>query len=229
MNTQWMDVRQEGSRSSEVRTLREDDIPGVAQLLARAMESDPAYRYFFPDPSLRFDGLRAFFAGNLRMHLPYACTHVSCTPDGQLLGTVTLRPPGGVEASTLTMLRAGLLPFARRNGVLAVGRMLWLKSAYDELELRASGGRLHRLVHMMAVAPRYQGRGHGGHLLARVLEQAGYPPAPTFLTTHTDANVRFYRRAGFEICDERTLQPYGSAAYPVWVMRKSAEREAWFA
>jgi ribosomal protein S18 acetylase RimI-like enzyme len=220
MNSQALDTACGSSSRSVPSMMGSGDIADVAELLARAMDDDPAYRFFFPDGRRRFEGMCSFFAGNLRLHLPYRCTFLSRSADGRLLATVTLRPPGGVVVSTLTMLRSGLVPFARQNGLRAVGRMLWLKSTYEELEARASGGVSHRYVHMMAVDPAQQGRGHGSALLQRVLASDSAAATPTYLTTHNEKNVHFYRRAGFEVRDECTLEPHGSAPYTVWTMHK---------
>ncbi|HVU04534.1 MAG TPA: GNAT family N-acetyltransferase [Polyangiaceae bacterium] len=203
--------------------VRARDIPALAPMLARAFEVDAAYRYLMPDPSTRLAGLTAFFAGNLRTHLPHACTRVSLDEHGPS-ATVTLRPPGGVPISTLTMIRHGLLPFAFAHGPSAVKRLLWLKDTYDALEAEAAGGRPHWYVHMMAVRPDRQGRGLGSRLLERMLRETAdaRTPAQTVLTTHLRENIVFYERAGFELTDERTLEPPGGAPYTVWSMKRRA-------
>jgi predicted N-acetyltransferase YhbS len=75
---------------------------------------------------------------------------------------------------------------------------------------------------MMAVAPEHQGKGIGSALLRGVLEGAEQrdPTPPTVLTTHLETNVTYYRRAGFQVTDQRTLTPPGSDPYSVWSMRK---------
>jgi GNAT superfamily N-acetyltransferase len=195
----------------------------TAAMLARAFTIDPAYGYLFPDPHRRERGLRDFFARNLRTHLPHRCTHALLDAQQQPYATVTLRPPGGIELSALTLLRRGLLPFALAQGRAAVQRMFWLKRTYEALEAEAANGRQHFYVHMMAVSPDQQGRGHGARLLERILtcETACAPELPAVLTTHLPRNVVFYQRAGFQVVDERWLQPPGSEGYTVWSMRRT--------
>ena len=200
--------------------LRSEHVKRTAAMLAHAFEVDAAYRYLFPDPQQRPRGLEDFFARNLRTHLPYRCTQVVLDDRSEPFATVTVRPPGGIHISTLTMLRRGLLPFALAHGRAAVERLFWLKRTYDALEADASRGEPHFHVHMMAVAPDRQGRGEGGRLLERVLASA--TAAPIVLTTHLAINVAFYQRAGFIVVDERTLQPPGADPYPVWSMRRSS-------
>jgi GNAT superfamily N-acetyltransferase len=191
-----------------------------ARMLAAAFEVDPAYCYLMPDAATRAAGLADFFERNQRVHLPYRCTHLARMADGSLGATVTLRPPGGIAISTLTLLRHGLVPFALRHGRDAVKRLLWLKDTYDALELAAAKGALHHYVHMMAVRPDVQGRGLGSQLLEEVLARgtAARSDLTTVLTTHLEENIVFYRRAGFEVVDERVLQPPRGEPYRVWSM-----------
>jgi hypothetical protein len=198
------------------------EVPAVAHLLARAMARDPAYRFLFPDSTRRQAGLADFFARNLRVHLPFACTQV-LRRGGAPIATVTLRPPGGISISTLTMIRHGLLPFAVSNGRAAVRRLFWLKEEYEGLEARMGRSMPYWHVHMMAVDPSLQGRGYGSRLLSEVLFTAGkgrLNEAAKVLTTHEARNVVFYRRAGFVVTDELTIVPPGTAdGYRVWCMR----------
>lgn len=199
--------------------LRATEIMSVALLIARAMEVDPAYRYLFPEDATRTARLSDLFARNLRTHLPHACTHV-LHQDGVCAGTVTLRPPAGVPISKLTMVRRGLLPFVLAHGPRAVERLFWLKGTYDALEREVARGKPHWHVHMMAVRSDLQGRQLGSRLLKQVLESnlEREPARVTVLTTHLPRNVVFYRRCGFEVVDERRLQPPRGEPWTVWSM-----------
>jgi GNAT superfamily N-acetyltransferase len=207
------------SEPVNVMAVRPDHVATLAPMLARAFDVDAAYQYLMPDAEKRLTGLTAFFSGNLRTHLPHACTRVSLDERGPC-ATVTLRPPGGVHISTLTMLRHGLLPFAFAHGRSAVNRLLWLKETYDALEAKAARGRPHWYVHMMAVRPDRQGQGLGSRLLERLLAETADRGArvPSVLTTHLRQNLAFYERAGFETTDERTLEPPNGLPYTVWSM-----------
>lgn len=122
------------------------------------------------------------------------------------------------------MLRYGLVPFALRHGRAAVKRLLWLKHTYDALEREAARGEPHLYVHMMAVEPALQGHGLGTRLLESVLTRGlrEHPGTRFVLTTHLAQNVVFYRRAGFEVEDERVLNPPGGQPYTVWSMTRDA-------
>jgi GNAT superfamily N-acetyltransferase len=209
----------------EIVLVGTEHVPSVAALLADAFEVDAAYQYLFPAPATRRIGLTDFFTRNLRTHLAHACTYAMTGPRG-VCATATLRPPGGIHISTLTMLRQGLLPFALAHGLSAVKRLFWLKHTYDALEAKAAHNQPHWYVHMMGVQPDLQGRGLGSQLLERTLSQTAdtNPRAPAVLTTHLPRNLVFYRRAGFELTDERVLRPPDGAPYTVWSM---ARPSAW--
>lgn len=200
------------------------DVRSTAALLAAAMDDDPAYAFLFPRPAERGRGLADFFARNLRTHLSYRCTSV-LTVGRDIAATATLRPPGGIPISLMTMLRRGLIPFAAAHGVSAVRRLFRLKSVYDDLEAGIVRGAPHWLVHMMAVSPAKQGRGFGsrllGHMLANgVAQDAGHACQLTVLTTHKERNVVFYRRAGFEVTHVREAALAEGQSHRVWCMQR---------
>jgi ribosomal protein S18 acetylase RimI-like enzyme len=203
--------------------LRESQIAVAARILASAFDTDPAYEYLFPRESTRLRGLADYFARTLRMNVADGCSHVLLDPAGAVRGSVTVQPPGGLSISTRKLLLHGLLPFALSSGVDAVRRLLWLKQAYEALDAQAGQGRPHRSIRMLAISPRDQGHGLGAELLHHVLDAASADSyAPCILTTHLERNVKFYRRAGFEVVDQRTLHPPRSAPYNVWSMRRAA-------
>jgi GNAT superfamily N-acetyltransferase len=209
--------------SLPLEPLAPSQVEGTALLLADALADDPAYGFLVPPSSARRARLANFFERNLRMHLPHRCTYV-CVDAGHVVGTVTIRPPGGISISLWAMLRRGLLPFAAANGAGAVRRLFALKAAYDRLEEEGVGGAPHWLVHMMAVAPSRQGSGLGSSILRRALDVTadaqGRAPHPVGLTTHKDRNVTFYRRAGFVVVGEQDLELAAGRPYRVWTMTR---------
>ena len=200
--------------------MEEGDVRSVAAVLSRAFWDDPAYAFIFPNGDTRTAKLADLFERNLRIHLPYRCTHVLA--DGRdILGTVTVRPPRGVPISLMTKIRHGLLPFTVRNGVRGTKRLLDIADLYDRIEAQMATGP-HWHVHMMAVEPDHQGRGHGGTLLREVLDRtSNTTELPTVLTTHKENNVVFYRRLGFDVTEARTMVP-GGEPYRLWCMRRNA-------
>lgn len=217
------------ARSIAFSPLRSGQIPATATLLADALDRDPAYRFLLPSETSRRAGLRELFARNLETHLPHRCSYV-LTDAEDVVATVTVRPPGGVPTSALTMIRRGLIPFAVRHDYSAVQRLLALKRTYDALEHDLGRGAPHLHVHMMAVKSGLQGQGLGSLLLDQALGAArpepSAPEVPIVLTTHTAHNVRFYEKRGFAVVSEQDVRPGGGEAYPVWGMSRSLDRVA---
>jgi GNAT superfamily N-acetyltransferase len=216
--------RMTSAQTLPLEPLAPDLVAGTASLLADAMDDDPAYGFMLPPSRARRARLADFFERNLLAHMPYRCTYVALDAQ-QVVGTVTVRPPGGITVSLWTMLRRGLLPFAVANGASAVRRLLTLRTTYDGLEADHLAGGPHWLVHMMGVAPSRQGTGLGSSILRRALaataDAADRTACPVGLTTHKERNVVFYRRAGFVVVDERELELAPGRPYRVWTMRRA--------
>jgi ribosomal protein S18 acetylase RimI-like enzyme len=202
--------------------LSEDQVLPVAALLADAFVDNAAYSFLFPDAGARRELLADFFARNLRTHLPYRCTYVWMPEKERVVATVTVRPPGGIPISLLTMIRRGLLPFAFRNGVSAVRRLFYLIEHSDRVDAEATGGRPHWHLHMMAVHPTRQGAGIGTELVRAALAAKQAETAvrhPISLQTERPQNLTFYRRLGFELKREYDLGGVlGGQPFRTWSM-----------
>lgn len=198
--------------------MRSEQVGGAARLLASALHDDPAYAFVFR-PGSRPGALEAFFRRHLANHVPHRCAFVRASARGDVEATVTLRPPGGVPLSRLTLWRA-FVPFAFAHGFGVLERLTRLSQHYEELERRTAPGPRYWHVHMMGVRPDLQGKGIGGALLDDVLATADGTPEPIVLTTHEPQNVRFYERAGFEVALEETVR-LGPAPFQVWCMRRA--------
>jgi GNAT superfamily N-acetyltransferase len=207
--------------------LESAQVEAAARLLARALHGDPAYAAVFPDAAARGAGLERFFAGHLANHVPWHCSFAHVAEAGGLLGTVTVRPPGGIRVPAARLAR-GLASLALAVGPGVIRRLLALKNTYEALERRCAGDQPYWHVHMMAVQPELQGKGLGSALLGDALRSTRREPAPIVLTTHEAINVRFYLRAGFRVTHEERAAPAGATPYTVWCMRRDPARASGF-
>jgi ribosomal protein S18 acetylase RimI-like enzyme len=120
------------------------------------------------------------------------------------------------------MLRHGLLRFLRDEGLEGMRRMLYLRDRLDAFD--ASTERApHWYLHMMAVRPDLQGRGHGTALveacLATLVDRDR--ALPCTLLTQRPENVVFYGRLGFREMGKRDLGGVlGQPTFVTWAMRR---------
>jgi ribosomal protein S18 acetylase RimI-like enzyme len=74
----------------------------------------------------------------------------------------------------------------------------------------------HWYLALLATDPSAQGRGLGSALLTPVLERCDADGIVAYLETQKESNVAWYRRAGFEVCDEIRLP----GIPPIWCLRR---------
>jgi ribosomal protein S18 acetylase RimI-like enzyme len=212
-------MSQQASQVGGATPLSREQVAQAARLLAEALHDDPAYAFVFPSGS-RPGALAEFFRRHLSNHVPHRCAFARAGTRGDVEATVTLRPPGGVPVSRFALWRA-FVPFAFAHGFDVLGRLSRVQHHYEALEQRAAPGGRYWHVHMMGVRPDLQGKGIGGALLDDVLATTRGSALPVVLTTHKEINVRFYRRAGFEVAFEEDVPLPASRAFRVWCMRRA--------
>ena len=127
----------------------------------------------------------------------------------------------GLEISTLTMIRNGILLFPYRYGWRAFARLLEVKDYHERVEGGVGGEGAHHLERM-AVRPGAQGGGIGSRCLGAALAEAAEKGCAVILSTQEARNVKFYGRLGFEEVarDEGYFKTAGSTGETNWTMLK---------
>jgi GNAT superfamily N-acetyltransferase len=98
---------------------------------------------------------------------------------------------------------------ARTKNRLKAGRLLF---EVDKRHIHEP----HWYLALLATDPSAQGHGIGSALLTPVLERCDGEGIVAYLETQKEANVAWYGRAGFEVCDEIRLPD----TPPVWCLRR---------
>lgn len=206
-------------QSWKLRILKPSDLHATAAVLGAAFHDNPTYCFMHPRAHARPHDITCFFLRNLSWRAHLQLTWVATDPDGQVVGTATLEPPGGVPHSTALLVRHWVLPTLRDQGARTVARIARTDALFRQHYQALSGGRPYWHVHAVAVDPCVQGQGVGTALLTHVLAQLerlrGNQQAPVLLSTQRERNLGLYRRFGFELRSEVEFLGYRS-----WFMQR---------
>ncbi len=148
--------------------LKRSQINEASEVLARAFNDDPMFRYLtFEGDRARANALKWFCKLVLRYSEPY--NHIYTTAS-ELKGIATWVPPGHFPLNMLRLLQVGLYALPFNADWRKLGRM---KSLFDKMEEfhKRDMPHPHWYLFMLGVAPTYQGQGIGGLLLQPVLKQ----------------------------------------------------------
>lgn len=184
-----------GSASDRPRRLELSEVDRAARVLARAFAwHEPWGEWAMPDPGDREERIFERFRADLsERFIPYG----ECWTIGAGTATTMWIPPG-VEQLARRRSEADYATFGELAAAMRAG---------DELITRLKPEAEHWYLDTIATDPDQHGRGLGGRLLDHdlaVRDAAGHACA---LDTHTEQNIGFYERRGFEVTGSGTLGP----------------------
>lgn len=176
----------------ETRRATPGDLERVSEVLARAFQDDPMWRW-----ALGRDGtderrarLERFFGGIARiLEARHELTFVA----GDTAGAAVWMPPGQwkfrlVDEARLAPTVLGAF------GAAGTVRLLELLMGVERVHLREP----HYYLFAIGTDPAQQGRGVGAALLEPMLARCDAEKLPAYLESSNPANLAFYRRHGFE-------------------------------
>ena len=195
--------------------------------LARAFFVDPLIVYYVPDEDMRRRALPVF----MRVMLRYTLAHGEVWTTPGLDGLACWLPPGRTGMSNWGLARAalgvvplrvgwlflrqaggdGASPLPRLQGQL-LQRVSRVESRFDQIHREIVPGP-HWYLMTLAVEPDRQGQGIGSRLIAPMLERARAAALPCYLETMTELDVAFYRKNGFQVAHQETIQPGDLASW----------------
>ncbi|MDJ0635981.1 MAG: GNAT family N-acetyltransferase [Xenococcaceae cyanobacterium MO_188.B29] len=199
--------------TSNIVLLNPSEIDRASEILAKAFDEDPMFRYITPEAEqARVNALRWYCKIGLSNCQLY--NHIYTTA-GDLKGVAAWIPPGKSEINiwqVLPMLFA--LPW--KFGWHRLGQCLSLSFTLIKQESHEMN-EPHWTLNLLGVAPTYQGQGIGSLLLQPVFEQADREGMPCYVATFTEQAVRFYQKHGFVILWQGELSG-GSPC--IWTMKR---------
>ncbi|HEU0165121.1 MAG TPA: GNAT family N-acetyltransferase [Thermomicrobiales bacterium] len=167
----------------------------AGDVIARSLLVEPGLRALLEDEQARYRMMKPLMTGTVRN----AARHNSCyvaLQAGKVVGVAVWLPPGAFPFDNRTNLR--MIPALR--GFIGLGRATM--NQFAEMEMNAEKHFPQEPVwylQALGVAPGFQGKGIGSQLIVPALERADREQLPCYLETGTEANVRFYKRAGFAV------------------------------
>lgn len=187
-----------------IRKATEQDIPAMADMLARAFHDDPIVNWVFQDEQVRAKYTRRFFAGRARVLIGQREIY---TADGTAAAAMWARPdewrdPPLRALKELAVLVPGV---GRRVGSVMRG-LIQVEARHPKPP--------HWYLAVLGTEPDRQGEGFATVLLHKVLDDCDRDEVPAYLETGTERNVAFYVRHGFKVTEELHL-PKGP---PMWLM-----------
>ena len=194
-----------GCREEEPRRLEVGDVDRVARVLARAFAwHEPWGDWAMPDPSDREQRIFDRFRWDL---LERFIPEGECWTIGGASATMWIPP--GVEALATRRSEADYASYGEVADAMREG---------DELIATLKPDVEHWYLDTIATDPDLHGQGLGGRLLDHDLAIRDANGQASALDTHTDDNVAFYGRRGFEVVGEGQLR----GGPPVFMMFRPA-------
>ncbi len=195
------------SAPTPTRRATSEDVPALAQMLARAFLDDPVAAWSCRPDALRLRVLERFNAARLR-HL-ISERDVWTTPE---LSTAALWAPPKRWRTTV-----------RQDAELArcllhprlLGRAPLIATGLVGLERRHPHHPPHWYLAVLGTDPAAQGQGLGSAVLGPVLEQCDADGVGAYLESSKERNIDFYARHGFRVTAELRL-PRGPRMWAMW-------------
>jgi ribosomal protein S18 acetylase RimI-like enzyme len=191
-----------------IRKASQDDVPRLADALARAFESDPGFSHLLPEPEWRADRLRLFFKTELEaIGIP---SGLAWTTDELIGGAIWLPPDAWRVPISTTMRETGpmIRVFGRRLPLALRSRL--------RMERKHPRRPSHTYLAVMGIAPEWQGKGLGTALMRPGLESLDADGRAAYLEASTPRSRELYRRNGFEVTGEFDLPSGGPPIWQMW-------------
>jgi GNAT superfamily N-acetyltransferase len=198
-----------------VRKATVEDIPRLAEALARAFDSDPPMRWFLPDAATRVERTRRLFDVMLRrVHLG----RDYCYTTEDVVGGALWVPPGTWRLGVVdqVVLLPGMLRVFGRGLARAQRGLTMMESGHPTVP--------HYYLDSLGVEPEWQGRGVGSALMQPVLARCDAERVPAYLNAGSARSRDLYSRHGFRVTEEFRLPEGGPPLWRMW--REPAEKPA---
>lgn len=190
-----------------VRKATLEDVPRLADALARAFDGDPPMRWLLSDQDTRIARARRLFEVMLRrVHMGRDYCY---TTDGVVGGALWV-PPGTWKLGVVdqVVLLPGMMRVFGRGLARAQRGLTVMESGHPTTP--------HYYLDSLGVEPEWQGRGLGSALMWPVLERCDIERMPAYLNAGSPRSRDLYLRHGFEVTEKFELPDDGPPLWRMW-------------
>lgn len=197
----------------DLRPLVLGEVGQAANVLARGMRDNPLHvAALGQHPAARARALAGLFRGFLAMEVAEKGRVVGAFQNGTMVGVCGMMRPGCCQLAPLE--KVTLLPkLLWHCGFKGTGRFLAQFGNWSRHDLPTP----HWHLGPVGIVPELQGKGIGSQLMRDFCAFLDAGKAAAWLETDKEINVTFYRRHGFEVVAEDTVNGVAN-----WFMERSA-------
>jgi GNAT superfamily N-acetyltransferase len=178
----------------EIRVATEVDIEAVTDTIGLAFMDDPVWGPSLVLPDGSTDHLDPFWRLYVEGGMRFSTVFVVGEPGGIAQATAVWTPPGETELSEEQ--EAEIVQLV--NGTFPPDLAAKMFELYDRFDAAHPHHGPHACLGLLATHPDSRGHGIGQQLLAANLADWDARGIPSYLESTNPANLRRYRRAGFE-------------------------------
>ena len=183
---------------NELVNLSKKHIHLASKVLSRAFQNDPVLRWQIPNTNKRLAQIHTFWKLSLRIGIKYGEAYATSE---NLEGIAIWRPPKNVNISYWTFVRHGGYRIPFKFGVDTAKRMSFFQAVNNSIRdiyMKVP----YWYLDVIAVDPRYQGRGFARMLMNPMLKRIDKEKLPIWAETNLKRNVIFYEHFDFKILEE---------------------------
>jgi len=180
-------------------------------LLGRAFDLDPWVVYLHPPgASSRLNSLRWFMSiivgYGVQWGRLWGCFEVKTM---KLLGLAVWQSPLETGVSIWRMFRLGAVSAPWKFGISASWRMYKVLDQSESYHIKSMKDQHHWSLYTVGVDPQFQSKGIGTKLIQPILDLADKDQLPCYLDTSNERSIEFFKRNGFEVCEDERNPVYG--------------------